>query len=98
MNLENFETEQRRLVILRRLIRAPAYTLDQTVLAKALALEGLAVSRDRLKTDLAWLAEQDLIVGQQPGGVWVATLTHRGLDVAKGLTVMPGVARPEPGE
>ncbi|MGI2326136.1 MULTISPECIES: VpaChn25_0724 family phage protein [Methylococcus] len=98
MNYEDFITEERRLVILRRLVQAPAYTLDQTVLTKALALEGLAVSRDRLKTDLAWLAEQDLIVGQQPGGVWVATLTVRGLDVAQGLTVVPGVARPEPGE
>ncbi|HWO99175.1 MAG TPA: hypothetical protein VNL74_00905 [Methylococcus sp.] len=98
MNFDRFQTEQRRLEILRLLVPAPAYTLDQTMLAKGIEARGLAVSRDRLQTDLHWLAEQDLIVGQQPGGVWIATLTVRGLDVARGLTVVPGVARPEPGE
>lgn len=98
MSLEKFETEHRRLTILRLLAARQAYTLDESVISRLLGEYGLAVSRDRLKTDLAWLEEQDLIVGQKPGGVWVATLTSRGFDARKGLTVVPGVAQPDPGE
>lgn len=98
MSLEKFETEQRRLAVLQLLAGKSSYTLDETVLAKGLAAQGLAISRDRLKTDLAWMEEQSLLAGNQPGGVWIATLTMRGLDVSRGLTVVPGVARPEPGE
>jgi hypothetical protein len=93
-----FQAERRRLEILRDVARAPAFTRDQTVLAHNLAETGHAVARDTLRADLAWLEEQGCLLAQQPGGVWVVTLTARGSDVAKGLTNCPGIAHPAPGE
>ena len=63
---------------------------------------GHGVSRDQLLADLAWLAEQGLVACDclKPGGngCTVATLTPRGLDVALGRAVVPGVKRPLPGD
>ena len=58
---------------------------------------GHVVSADTIETDLAWLAEQALLTVKRSGGVTVATLTARGLDVATGRATVPGVKRPEPG-
>lgn len=89
-------TEDRRRVILAELARAADYTANSVVLGDLLARQGHRVSRDRLRADLAWLEEQDLVLTQQPGGVWVVTLTARGYDVAQGVARVPGVARPRP--
>jgi hypothetical protein len=57
---------------------------------------GLTPTRDQIKTELAWLAEQQLVTSEDHAGLVVATLTERGLDVAEGRTVVPGVQRPSP--
>lgn len=86
-----------RLRILRVLSDAESYTLNEVTLRAALRpLHD--ISRDRLRTALDWLDEQGYVVAQQPGGVWLATLTGRGEDVAAGRSHVPGVRRPEPGE
>lgn len=93
---EDIVTADRRLVVLQVLVAATDYTANEVVLLDAIAAQGHRVSRDRLRADLAWLEEQDLLLSQQPGGVWVVTLTARGYDAAQGVARVPGVARPRP--
>lgn len=86
----------RRLAILSLLNAANAYTLHEVDLKKALSRRGQAASGDLVRADLQWLHEQGLVLAKQPDGIWLATLTSRGGDVQLGLSVVPGVARPEP--
>ncbi|MBP6582960.1 MAG: hypothetical protein KA204_05780, partial [Chromatiaceae bacterium] len=55
------------------------------------------VSFDAVRGDLAWLAEQGLVL-VTGGEIPVATLTVRGEDVARGRSQVPGVARKLPGD
>ncbi len=86
----------RRLALLSLLNAANAYTLHEVDLKKALSSRGQAASTDLVRADLQWLHEQGLVLAKQPDGIWLATLTARGGDVQQGLSVVPGVARPEP--
>jgi repressor of nif and glnA expression len=96
-NFECFEREQRRLDILRILQRCRGYTINDSQLQDQLKREyGQAVSRDALRTDLAWLSEQDLLKLETVAGLTLAQLTARGHDVGSGLAAVPGVARPKP--
>ena len=85
-----------RLVVLRVLAEDADYSHNEYVLREALRVCGHSVSQDRLHTELAWLGEQGLIALTDTVGVKVAKLTARGLDVARGAAVVPGVKRPEP--
>jgi hypothetical protein len=87
-------THDRRLVILRLLAEMQAYRANSSVLTMALAQFGHACSRDQVKTELHWLAEQYLVTLEVVGPVLVATATERGMDVAAGRAIVPGVARP----
>ena len=73
------------------------YAHNETVLQSALTALGHGVSTDRLRGELAWLAEQGLIVVHDVSDLHVATLTARGGDIALGRARRPGVARPRPG-
>lgn len=88
--------ENRRLATLRVLASAPAHTLNDSVLQTALERLGHVVSRDQIRTDLAWLAEQLLVELETVESVTVARLRQRGLDVAEGRAVAPGVKKPGP--
>lgn len=88
--------EDRRLTILILLAGAAGYEANQFLLQSALDGFGHMVSQDRLRADLAWLAEQGLVSVDSPGGVQIAKLTGRGLDVAQGRANHPGVKRPRP--
>lgn len=97
MSFQERLAEHRRLVILRILASSPGYECNSSILQGELDLYGLPVSRDTLHVDLAWLAEQQLIGLSDPlHTVKVATLTTRGMDVAAGRAVVPGVKRPGP--
>lgn len=87
-----------RLVLLRSLAEAGGYSLNESVLAAMLGALGHRVSRDRVRTELGWLAEQGLVSTEDVLGVTVATLTPRGADVAGGCATVPGVKRPRPRE
>lgn len=88
----------RKLLILRLLSEAAGYRLNSSVLATALGEWGHRVSADQARTYIAWLAEQGLITAETVSDrVLVATITDRGLDVASGAALVPGVARPRPG-
>lgn len=89
-------TEDRRLVILRLLAETPGYNCNTSILQSALEDFGHSVSRDVVHTDVAWLAEQGLVSIEAIATVDRVTLTNRGVDVAAGRAVVPGVRRPNP--
>lgn len=96
MSFQNLLTEDRRLVVLRFLAEDPGYRLNTSLLQSALDRFGHSVSRDQIATDAAWLREQGLVTIEDLGPVQVLALTSRGLDVATGRAVTPGVKRPSP--
>ena len=87
-----------RLVILRCLNEDPGYDLNESMLQAMLEALGHNLSRDRVRTELAWLAEQGLVTVALVVSIQVATLTARGADVAAGRSTVPGVKRPRPGD
>ena len=88
--------EDQRLAILRLLAEAEGYDLNRDILRAALAQLGHRPSLDRMRAQLAWLAEQGLIALRMAGDIEVATLTERGADAACGRARIPGVRRPPP--
>lgn len=94
LNFSAHLTADRRLVLLRLLAELPMYRANSSVLNVALERFGHATTRDQVKTDLRWLEEQGLLNVEEAGPVLVATLAERGMDVAKGRALVPGVARP----
>ncbi len=102
MALKQLIAEHQRLVILRMLADVPGYDLNESILQDGLSAYGLDISRDALKTQLAWLEEQDLItidkVGTSQNSTQKAMLKTRGQDVATGRAHVPGIKRPRAGE
>lgn len=99
MSYKDYIAEDRRLVILKLLLEDAGGSHNHAVLQSALKTWGHTVSRDVVKTDLAWLAEQGLVVVQKVGDAdayHVATITDRGCDVACGAATVPGIKRPRP--
>lgn len=86
----------RRLVILRVLAESTGYQANEYTLEAVLDDMGHTVSNQQLHTELAWLAEQGLLDSRTVGGVTIATVTRRGIDVAQGKAQVPGVKRPQP--
>ena len=93
----DIETEDLRLVVLRLLGEASGYRANESLLIALLENWGHVVSRDKVRAELAWLAEQGLVTVEEIGGVMIATLTDRGGDAARGAATIPGVRRPRPG-
>lgn len=87
-----------RLAILRELADAPEYSLSSTMLREVIAARGQVATHDQVKTEIIWLSDQGLVDQQALANVIAATLTERGLDVACGRALTPGVRRPLPGE
>jgi hypothetical protein len=98
MSYQDFVTEDRRLAILKLLANSEAYTANEYLLQTTLHTFGHAVGRDRLRTDLAWLAEQSLIRVDVVADVRIAKLAARGEDAAAGRVNVPGVKRPSAGD
>lgn len=90
-------TDHLRLTLLRVLAEAPGYRANSSILHGVAIEFGLATSRDRIKTELEWLREQGLVTTDDLGALVVGQITDRGLDVAQGRAVVPGVQRPAPG-
>lgn len=97
MNFDQYQTEDRRLVLLKGLAAAAQYRANGYLLRRFADQVGHTASADRIAADLAWLAEAGLITAESTApDVTVATLTARGLDVADGRATHPGVAKPRP--
>lgn len=94
---QNTITEDRRLSLLLVLQSTPGYSANAFLLRDAIdQIYGHTATVDQVKTDLAWLAEQGLVSTRSTGDVVLGTLTARGVDVASGRAVVPGVKRPMP--
>lgn len=85
-----------RLVILKALEQDLGYSHNESIIHAILDKFGHKCSRDMVRTQLAWLAEQSLIVLEDVAGIYVATITQRGADAATGAATVPGVKRPGP--
>lgn len=94
MSFREYLRKDVRLVALRVLSEMPSYRANSSVLTNVLHQFGHAATRDQVKTELRWLAEQGLLTLDEAGDVLVATLAERGQDVAEGRAVVDGVARP----
>ncbi|MBI1321327.1 MAG: ArsR family transcriptional regulator [Candidatus Hydrogenedens sp.] len=88
--------EQARLTLLRLLSEMPGYAANTSLLDDALVELGVPIGRDKVETEAAWLAEQDLVAREVKGPVTKLTLTRRGRDCATGMVEVPGVKRPSP--
>jgi len=86
--------EERRLNILQILAVASGYTTNEAVLHVALNEQGYHISYDRLRTDLAWLYEQQTL-NLKSGALWGVHLTQSGLDAVHGRSWIPGIKRPQ---
>lgn len=97
MSYQDFVVENRRLALLRFLASDADYAMNDSVIQTALGSIGHGVSRDAVRGDFAWLAEQGLVkVEIVLGKIHVATITSRGADVSAGRAMVPGVSRPGP--
>jgi len=85
-----------RLVLLRALAEMPGYEANESILHALLQDFGHQVSRDQVRTHLAWLDETGLITLRIVTSVQIARLTERGFDVGSGRAAVPGVKRPSP--
>lgn len=94
--MADVQTEHRRLLILQLLQKDPDYSINDDLLHKLLAAQGHGVALAVVRADLAWLEQVGLLSTNQLPGTTVAVLRGDGVDVATGLAVMPGVARPRP--
>lgn len=97
MSYKSIITADMRLAILRLLEQDADYAHNEYVLQRALEQLGHSISADRLRTELRWLEEQQLIT-IDGGSVCVAKLTNRGADAALGRARIDGIARPRPGQ
>lgn len=89
-------TKDRRLIMLRVLANSPGYSANEYSIEAVLEDLGHVISNDLLRGEIAWLAEQQLISTSQVGGVTIAKITQRGLDIARGKATHPDVQRPRP--
>ena len=96
MNFAEFENEQMRLTILQVLESDQDYSMNDTVIHRALDSIGYSVSHDKLKTELTWLQEQSVLSLEQHASFTIVKLSPRGQDVALGRATIPGIPRPQP--
>lgn len=97
MSFHTALAEDRRLSLLLVLEQTPGYSTNAFLLRDAVdQIYGHSASLDQIKTDIAWLAEQGLLESRTTGDVVLAKLTTRGVDVAAGRAVAPGVKKPMP--
>ena len=91
-------TKNRRLAILKFLAEDEGGSLNTSVLQSALLYIGHGVSREKVQEDVLWLEKEGLASVEflEDLPVILVRITPRGVDVARGLTVHPGVDRPLP--
>lgn len=90
------ETEKRRLEVLRYLTVAPGYEATAQVLRLHCNRVGVPTASDHLIAALAWLEEHHLVTLRRIGDEPIVRVTSNGREVADGLTLVPGVLRPDP--
>ncbi len=94
--MNKHEQEQRRLTILQLLAKDHDYSINDSLLQQLLGQLGHGVAMSVVHADLAWLAQLGLLATNELPGCTIAILCNDGVDVAKGVAVVPGIARPRP--
>lgn len=94
MPINELINEHERLSILKSLLVMSSYRNNDSIIQEACAQFGHDMSRDKVKTHLAWLEEQGTVTLENVGSYVVAELTARGQDVAEGRARIPGIKRP----
>jgi len=97
---EAMQADRRRAALV-ILAAAEGFVLNEDLLVRELGRVRLGImTRDDMRALLSWLERQGLCVVEQlapapaiPDGMWTATATRAGRDVARGAT-HPGVAPP----
>ena len=93
MSWGEFSAKSRRLAILQILERQPRYAANDGVLAEGLAALGHSAGLERTQSDLAWLEGHKLVtlrsLQDEEHAVVIATLSARGIDVARGRLAAP---------
>ena len=84
-------TEDRRLALLKLLRECPGETVNSRVLLAGVLLHGHSVSADRLRVDVAWLEEMEMVTVRDASDVLLVALTERGTEVAAGTVRVPGI-------
>jgi hypothetical protein len=93
MALQNIQNQHHRLSILRAL-EALGYKSNDSMIQDSCEAFHNIMSRDQVRTNLGWLAEQGLVSIEKVGDIMNATLLSRGQDVAQGRSFVDGVKRP----
>ena len=88
--------EHLRLTILRALADVPTQGSNESVLTHFVDLLHPGTTRDQVRTEIQWLKEQGLLKVEVIADLMIARITKRGLDIAKGAGMVPGVAKPSP--
>ena len=92
---KNLIFQDQRLVILTSLLEC-GYDANENILLDCLSLYGHRISQDLIRSHLLFLEEHGLITIEKISDdvLWVAYLTRRGEDVAKGVARCDGVRKP----
>lgn len=98
MNLDVILHEDSRRMILWLLFYDSDYTLGDDILYRGFELYNKPITRDQLAEALSWLDEKAYITLSTEHGITHATLTDRGLEIAKGTARVPGVRDLRPSE
>ncbi len=88
--VEQNKLELRRLAILKILAASNTYVVQESALHQKLEENGFKISFDRLRTDIAWLYEQQ-VAHIEIGDQWSVALTQPGLDIVHGRMWVPGI-------
>lgn len=94
-SLSVVQEEHRRLNLLQLLAAMPGYESSADVLY---AVISVGSSLDQVVASLEWLADarRELVFVDPLGGLVMAKITQRGIDVSLGKILIDGVARPRP--
>lgn len=96
MSFGNLVAEHQRLLILQMLEQDAGYSHNEIVLQAGLDSLGHSISIAALHGMMDWLSDAGLLIVTDSAVGKVAKITARGVDVAKGRTIVSGVARPQP--
>jgi len=99
MTYQDILTADRRYLILKALSASASYTAHSLLLLRFVDGLGQKPTQDQINGDIQWLHDQGLLTATPSGiGDQIATITGRGLEIAEGRAIYPGVRKPTPGE
>lgn len=97
MSYQDKMREAWRLELLKLLNSLPSYKAGQYFLYECMTSGELPPpSADQVETELHWLKDQGYVDLTAVANMQEAKITQRGIDIAKGLAIAPGVARVRP--